>query len=81
MGLQASTVLQLDQPHYTICLLAIMSKPALKAAKAAKACLDGKDWSGAEARSREAISYDPQNYYAYESPGLLLFAINGCFWF
>lgn len=72
VGLQASAVLQLNQPHNTTGLLAIMSKPALKAAKAAKTCLDEKDWPGAEARSREAISYDPQNYYAYESSGLLL---------
>lgn len=40
-----------------------MSKPALKALKAAKASLDEKDYNAAEAKSREAISYDSQNFY------------------
>jgi hypothetical protein len=40
-----------------------MSKPALKALKAAKACLDEKDYKGAESKAREAISFDASNFY------------------
>lgn len=40
-----------------------MSKLAVKALKAAKACIDEKDFKGAQSKAEEALSFDPQNFY------------------